>query len=190
VNGAFVLYVSGVESGSRLEQNDPAFFRGHGPMLDAARNDDELAFFYPLVRMIMMVAELHAEAAFDDEEHFIFVVMMVEDEFAIELYELDLLTVEFGGDSRLVVVGEFRKFFGDVNFWHAILAGAQSLIFKWMSRDGRWSRKFKFMAVCRASLGGQTGGTLRQASGQALPLRELGGLDFAGTNAKSAASFR
>jgi hypothetical protein len=29
------------------------------------------------------VAEFHAEAAFDDEKHFVFVVVMVEDERAV-----------------------------------------------------------------------------------------------------------
>jgi hypothetical protein len=121
VNGAFILYVACVERGRRLEQNDPAFVRGYGPMLDASRHDNEFTFFDPLVRMIVMVAELHAEAAFDDEKHFVFVVMMVEDEFAVELYELDLLAVEFGSDAGLVVVGNFGEFFGDVDFGHGIL---------------------------------------------------------------------
>src|SRR6202041_796467 len=113
--------VACVERGGRLEQDDPAFLGGHGPMLDAARHDDEFTLFDPLVRMIVMVAELHAEAALDDEKHFVFAVMMMEDELAVELYELYLLTIEFGGDARLVVVGDFREFFGDVDFGHGIL---------------------------------------------------------------------
>jgi hypothetical protein len=142
VNGAFILYVACVERGRRLEQNDPAFVRGYGPMLDAARHDNEFTFFDPLVRMIVMVAELHAEAAFDDEKHFVFVVMMVEDEFAVELYELDLLTVEFGSDAGLVVVGDFREFLGDVDFGHGILEGSRLALVVWMRRGGKWSRKF------------------------------------------------
>ena len=66
-------------------------------MLDAARDDDELAFLDPFV----VVAVFHAEAAFDDQEQFVFVVVMVEDEFALELVELDVLSVELGADVGL-----------------------------------------------------------------------------------------
>ena len=74
-----VFDVSGIEGGGGFEENDPAFFFGDGTVLDAAGDDDELAGLDPFV----VVAELHAEAAFDDEEHFVFVVVMVEDERAV-----------------------------------------------------------------------------------------------------------
>ncbi len=114
VDGAVVFDISGIESGGGFEEDDPAFFLGDGPMFGSAGDDDELAGFDPFV----VVAELHAEAAFDDEKHFVFEVVMVEDEGAVELDEFDLLSVEFGGDAGLVEVGDMGEFFGDVDFGH------------------------------------------------------------------------
>jgi hypothetical protein len=114
VDSAFVFDISGIEGGGGFEEDDPAFFFGDGTVLDAAGDDDELAGFDPLV----MVAKFHAEAAFNDEKHFVFVVVMVEDEGAVEFDEFDLLSVQFGGDSGLVEVGDEGEFFGDVDFGH------------------------------------------------------------------------
>ena len=85
-------------------------------MLDAAGNDDEFAFFDPLV----VVAEFHAEAAFDDEEQFVLMLVLVEDEFSFELVELDVLAVEFGGNVGLPVFGDFGELFGEIDFGHGI----------------------------------------------------------------------
>jgi hypothetical protein len=69
----------------------------------------------------MAVAEIHTEAAFDYEEHLVFVVMMMKDELAVQLDELDLLSVELGGDAGLVVFSDFRELLGDVDFGHGTL---------------------------------------------------------------------
>src|ERR1051326_26577 len=84
-------------------------------MLNAPGNDDEFAFFNPL----MVVAEFHAEASFDDEKQFVFVLVMVEDEFSFELVELDLLAVEFGGNVGLPVFGDLGEFVGEIDFGHS-----------------------------------------------------------------------
>jgi hypothetical protein len=114
VDGAFVFYVAGIEGRGGLEKDDPAFFLGDGTVLGSARDDDELAGLDPFV----VVAEFHAEATFDDEEHFVFVIVMVEDERAVELDEFNLLSVEFGSDSGLVEVRDVGEFLGDVDFRH------------------------------------------------------------------------
>ena len=62
--GAFIDDVPSIQRCSRLEQQEPAFFVGDWLVLDAARDNHELAFFDPF----MAVAIFHAEAAFDDEE--------------------------------------------------------------------------------------------------------------------------
>ena len=113
-DGTFVFNIAGIEGGGGFEEDDPTFLLGHGTVLDAARYDDKLAAFDPFV----VVAEFHAEAAFNDEKHFVFVVVMVEDEGAVEFDEFDLLSVQFGGDSGLVEVGDEGEFFGDVDFGH------------------------------------------------------------------------
>jgi len=109
-----VLEVAGVECGRRLEQQDPAFFISDGFVLDPARNHDELAFFEP----DGLVAELDPEPALHHQEHLIFVVMVMPDEFAIDLGELDLLTVQFAGNVRLVELVDLGEFLGEVNFVH------------------------------------------------------------------------
>ena len=82
-----------------------------------------------------MVAEIHAEAAFDDEEHFVFVLVVMKDEYAFELVEFHILAVEFCSDVGLPVFGDFGEFFGDVYFWHGIL---ESTLEVWMNRcEGR-----------------------------------------------------
>ena len=105
-NSAFVDDVAGVQRGRRLEQQNPAFFISDGFVLNAAGNDDELAFRDPLVA----VAKFHAEAAFDDEEEFVFVFVMVPDKFAFEVGEFDGLAVEFGSDVGLPVFGDLANF--------------------------------------------------------------------------------
>jgi hypothetical protein len=101
-DGPFVGDVSGVESGFRFNQDDVHFFVGGGAMFDSARDDDEFAF----VDDGFMVAELHAQHAFDDEKQFIFVFMMMPDEFAFQFDCFDLAIVYLADDARVAVVGE------------------------------------------------------------------------------------
>jgi hypothetical protein len=49
---------------------------------------------------------------------------MVKYELAVELDELDVLSVEFGGDARLVKLGDVGEFLGNVDFGHGSLGAA------------------------------------------------------------------
>ncbi len=114
-----IFHVAGVERRSGLEEHDPALFFGDRLMLDAARDDDEFAFADPFMAFAKgFIAEVHAEAAFDDQEHLVFVVVVMPYEFGVGLHQLDHLSVELAGDMRLVVFGNFREFFGDVDLVH------------------------------------------------------------------------
>jgi hypothetical protein len=66
------------------------------------------------------VAEFHAEAAFDYEEQFVLVLVVVEDKFSFKLIELDVLSIEFGGNVGFPVFRDFGEFFGDVDFVHGL----------------------------------------------------------------------
>jgi hypothetical protein len=90
----------------------------YGTVLYAARHDDKLALFDPF----RAIAKFHAETAFDHQEHFVFVLVMMKDKFAFELVELYILAIELGGDVGLPVFGDLRKLLGDVDFGHKILA--------------------------------------------------------------------
>jgi antitoxin VapB len=83
-------------------------------VFDSSRYDNKLAFLNPLVP----VPKLHPEAAFDNEEHFIFLFMMMEYELALQLIELHMLPIEFGSDVWLPVFGNLRELLGDVDFVH------------------------------------------------------------------------
>lgn len=58
------------------------------------------------------VAVLHFEFALDDEEEFVFGLVVVPDEFPTKLDQLDVLPIQFGDDFGRPVVGELVKFFG------------------------------------------------------------------------------
>src|SRR3981189_388858 len=83
-------------------------------MLHTSRHDKELALLDPFVP----VAKLHAEAALDHKEHFIFLLMMVKHELTEEFVELDVLPVQFSDDIRLPVLRNLPKLLGHVDFVH------------------------------------------------------------------------
>ena len=114
--GALVDDVPGVQGRGGFEQQEPAFFVGDGFVFHSAWDNDELAFADPF----MVVAKFHAEAAFDYEEQFVFVFVVVEDELTLEFVELDGLAVELGSDIGLPVFGDFGELFGDVDFVHSV----------------------------------------------------------------------
>jgi hypothetical protein len=58
-------------------------------MLNATRHNDEFAFFNPFV----MIAEIHAKASFDDQKHFVFLLVMMSDEFALKSDQLEMLPI-------------------------------------------------------------------------------------------------
>jgi hypothetical protein len=112
VQRKLVLYVASVERCGGLEEKDPAFFVGDGPVLDSAWDDDKFTFF----ELHSFVAELDPEAALYHQEHLVFVFMMMPDEFAFQLIELHQLSIEFTGDVGFPVVVDLREFLGEVDF--------------------------------------------------------------------------
>jgi len=114
--GALVDHIAGVQGRCRFEQQKPAFFLGHRFVLDPARYHDEFALFHPLMRT---VAKLHSKTSLNHKEQFIFVFVMMKYEFALDLVELDLLSVELGNDIGLPIFGNFRELLGKVDCLHA-----------------------------------------------------------------------
>ena len=116
MQGAFVYDVAGVQRGRWFEENDPAFLVGYGTVLDSAGDHQKLAFFNPHVT----VTQLHTEAAFDHQKHFVFIFVVMEDELTFQLVEFYELAVEFGGDVGLLVFRNVGKLLGDVYFFHDV----------------------------------------------------------------------
>jgi hypothetical protein len=121
VERELILHIPGIERRSGLKEHDPAFFFGDWTMLDSAWHDDK----FPLLDPLMMVAEIHAQAAFDYEEELVFVLVMVKHEFAVELHELYMLAVEFGRDARMLEVCNLGELFGDIDFGHDYASGVE-----------------------------------------------------------------
>src|ERR1700686_477474 len=86
-------------------------------MLPPSRPHQERALLDPFVP----VAKLHAEAAPDHKEHFIFLLMMVKHELTKDFVELDVLPVQFSYDIRLPVLRNLPKLLGQVDLVHAVL---------------------------------------------------------------------
>jgi hypothetical protein len=107
LNRQIVLHIASVQCCGWLEKQDLNFLFGDRAMFDAVWDDQELTFFDPNVT----IPKLHTETPFHHKEQFVFDIMMVPDEWTIELHELDLLAVQFPGDSRLEMVGEKGELF-------------------------------------------------------------------------------
>src|SRR5262249_4966119 len=99
-----VAHVAGVQRRGWLGEKKVGFLLGNGPVFDATRHDQEFALFEPDVPIL----ELHAEAALDDQEEFVLVVVVVPDERPLELDQLHLLAVQFTHDLRLPLLAEQR----------------------------------------------------------------------------------
>jgi hypothetical protein len=118
-HGALVDDVASIQRGSRLKQHNPAFLLRDRTVLHAPRHDDELALFDPL----LAVEEFHPKAAFDHQEHLIFVLMVMKHELALDLYQFYLLPVEFPRDVRFVVFRNLGEFVSDVDLVHDAPSG-------------------------------------------------------------------
>src|SRR5215472_18720781 len=89
-------------------------FFGDRLMLDAVRHDDKLA----LAHNCFMSAEFHSKCAFDDQEHLVFVVVMMPDELAFQLDRLYDEIVDLAEDARIEVILKFREFIREIHRMH------------------------------------------------------------------------
>ena len=87
-------------------------------MFDAARHDQKLARV-ELNRMLLAVLTVfHDEAAFEYEEEFVFMRMLVPDEFTGKLDELDVLAIELRHNPGGPVFYKLGEFGGEIDFVH------------------------------------------------------------------------
>src|SRR5262245_29535470 len=93
-----------VQHTERLEQQDGRLFARDRPMLDAARNDDELS----RLDLTHFVSKLHPQQTGQDEEELVFGLVMMPDELALQLDQLHSLSVEFADDARSPVFRDVR----------------------------------------------------------------------------------
>ena len=84
-------------------------------------NDEELAF----VEFDDPIAKMYRQVAVEDQEELVLVLVMVPDELAFELGELDVLAVEFADDTGAPMFSELLEFPGEVDL--VVLAVAHAL---------------------------------------------------------------
>ena len=101
--GAGSLGVAGVLGGDGFDEGDPAFVFGDGVVEGAAGDDAEVA---GVEFDVGLVLDLDTHAAFEDLEEFVFVIVLVPDEFALELGDFDVLVVDLADDFGGPEVGE------------------------------------------------------------------------------------
>jgi len=78
------------------------FTRSDGFVLDPARDDEELA----LVELDYPVSKVNRELAGNDQEQFVLGIVVVPDEFALELGKLDVLVIQLTDNARAPVFRE------------------------------------------------------------------------------------
>ena len=93
---------------------DAALVGGVRFVLDAGGDDDQLARgngFLPL-------PEIHAKSALDDQEHLVGVIVLVPDELARDLDQLDLIAVELADHLGAPMIGEASELLGQIDLIH------------------------------------------------------------------------
>ncbi len=106
-----VADIPGIERVGRLKYDDFRLLVSHSAMFDAPRHDED----FSLVQRHTAVPELHPHASLPDEKQLVLIVMMMPDEFPLELHELDLLAVEACHDLRAPMLGETGEFVVEID---------------------------------------------------------------------------
>ena len=79
----------------------------HGQVLDTARHDEELT----LVQQYVAISQLDREPPTQHQEQLIFPVVLVPDELALELHELDELPIQLSDDACIPGIREQAQLF-------------------------------------------------------------------------------
>src|SRR5713226_2856737 len=111
---SLVADVSGVERAACHEDEDVGLVFGDWAVLDAARNNVEIAFLELDVAFTLSDSEL----AFHHEEKLVGLGMLMPDEFAFQLGQLHIVVVERGDDLRAPKVREAVECLGEIDFIH------------------------------------------------------------------------
>ena len=106
--------VAGVAGLGGFEEEDLGFGVGQGAVFDAAGDDAAFAG----LKDDAAVAEFDGHLAAPDEEHFIFMFVVVPGEGAGEFGEFDFLAIELGDDFGAPVLVNEGEFFGEGDGFH------------------------------------------------------------------------
>lgn len=116
-SGEFVINdVAGVACAGGFKDEDFRFGVGHGAMLDAARDNTELAG----LQLDGVVAKFDSHLSPPNEEQLVLVVVEVPGKDAGDFDQLEFLTVQLGDDFRPPLLVNQGKFFRQGGFVHVL----------------------------------------------------------------------
>src|SRR5258706_12680109 len=110
-DGAFIADVSRIQRGSRFEQEHVGLFLGDRQMLNAVRDNDELARLDHEVG----VSQLHPQTALHDQKQLVLALVMVPDELALELRELHEVVIHRADNLRTPLILKPAEHFGEID---------------------------------------------------------------------------
>ena len=87
------------------------FFLRHRLVIDATRNDEELALF----ECDHSVPQMNAQLAREDEKELVLTLVVMPDKLTFEFRELDVLAIELTYDAGTPGLGELPKLVGKVH---------------------------------------------------------------------------
>src|SRR5882724_6071874 len=116
---ALILHIARVQRGSRLKQDDMRFLQRVRHVLGAVRDNQKLTRTHRIVMLMPAgIAPLHVQFALHHQQHFIFSVMMVPHELALNFYQLYLEVIQFTHDLRTELVLKRGKLLRQVDDLH------------------------------------------------------------------------
>ena len=112
--GTFVLDLSGIDGARWFNEHNRDFIVRHRPVLHTTRYNEKFIF----LQYNCSVAKFEGQFSIQDQEHLVFFLMAVPDEFTLQLGQLHLLSIEFTGDPRMPMVREQSEFFFQIDLIH------------------------------------------------------------------------
>src|SRR5689334_11255668 len=92
-------------------------------MFNAMRDDDELTGIDQDFALTAVLAHSHAQCAFHNKEQLVFNLVVMPEELALQLGQLDVGIVDFPDDLRTPPVGEKGELVREINFLQGGLLG-------------------------------------------------------------------
>src|SRR5262249_36730145 len=100
--GPLAAFVSGIQHAARLDQKQLDLVLRERLVLDSFRNHEHLS----CRDMHATVAEVDSQPALEDDESLIRILVIVPDEVALQLDDLELIVVHLGYNLRLPLLAE------------------------------------------------------------------------------------
>jgi hypothetical protein len=118
LGGAITALMARIGDPARLDQQQPDLVLGIGLVFDSFRHDEHFARRY----VDRAIAEIDPENTFQHNEGLIRMLVIVPDEVALKLDDLELVVVHFGYDLRLPQLVEQFELSAEVDRFIAHLA--------------------------------------------------------------------